>query len=118
MPEARIFVNTNGKNITILPTRQYFGTRATSQPLRWIAQGNGVSVGQVTFSVKSPGAPITDLREDPNNPGEWIGTWNTGERGVFGYSIQVQENGVDVGPPVDPEIENDPPSTEEDEGGG
>lgn len=117
MADERIFVIAAGKNITIQPTRQFFAKNSAALQLRWLAQGNGVTVGNVDFATKSPTAPISNLKEDPNQPGEWIGTWDGTVRGVFQYAIQVMRDGSPIGDPVDPEIENDPPSGEEDGGG-
>lgn len=110
MAETLIIAIVAGKNITIQPTRQSFAVRDQYENLRWIAQGPDVSVHHVDFATKSPNAPITGLQEDPDQQGQWIGNWNTGtEKAVYQYSIQVARGGAPVEPPIDPEIENDPP---------
>ncbi len=107
MPESKILAIVSGKSITIQPTRKNFQSTATDQELRWLGQGNGVTIGNVDFS-KSTNPPLTSgPREDPSNPGQWIATWNATVLGTYPYSIQVLQNNQPVGGPVDPEIEND-----------
>lgn len=117
MPESRIFVIATARNITIQPTRRSFSMGTGTFNLRWLAQGNGVTVENVDFATKSPSAPISDLQEDPDRPGEWIGTWDTANGGLFAYSVQVANNGTNIGPPVDPELENDPITIGDDDKG-
>lgn len=108
-----ITVVSNGKNITIQPTRIWLAGGKGNQELVWKPAGSG--------SVK-----ILDIRFDDPNPisglgpvqgsDDWAGTDDTETEGTFKYTITLRVDGQDL-PPLDPEVENGPPGGIE-EGGG
>jgi len=103
-----ITVVSNGKNITIQPTRIFLQGGQGNQEVRWKPAGNG-SVRILDISFDDPN-PISDLRSVSGSD-DWAGTDDTGTEGVFKYTITLEVDGTAL-PPLDPEVENGPPGGE------
>jgi len=108
MPTTTIIVAVSARNITVQPTRQYYDLEVTNQQIVWRGAGNGVTIENVDFDGKQSNAPVTNLGPGPSS-GQWQGTWDMTRKGVWRYSILVAVGGTVQEPPLDPEIENDPP---------
>lgn len=108
----------NGRNITVQPTRAFFGQgNGANETIIWQGVGSRVTIEEVSFpQEKNSGAvPVSGLGPGPQ-PGQWQATWDATVKGVFRYSILVAQDGKRLEPPVDPEVENDPkPPPDEDD---
>jgi len=103
-----ITVLSNGRNITIQPTRIWLQSGQGNQEVVWKPAGNG-SVEILDISFDGPN-PISGLGPD-SETNDWAGTDDTGTEGVFKYTITLKVDGVALSP-LDPEVENGPPGGE------
>lgn len=106
MASRTITISSNGRNITVAPTRQWFQSAQNDQTVRWNPAGPDVEIVKIEFD--SPNAPVSNIHKI-SGTNDWQGTNNTNVEGDWKYTVTLMVNGEQL-TPLDPELKNGPPT--------